>query len=300
MSVEAKRAIDCGWSKPIPVAYNARDLALYAIGTGSRDLRYIYEKHDDFAALPWYAVVLPFKGDSFDALDFPSETMIQSGAHVQGQPAPAGPVLDGERFVEVIKPLPKEGAKLFIKSRCIAITDKRSGASYETESLITDAQGTAYIRMVSAAFYVGVTGFESAGTSNSKSVKMPKRAPDKVIEQKTADNSAELYRLSGDYNPLHVDPGFAKAFGFPQPILHGLCTFGYSARHVLQAYADNNADNFKSVQVRFSKPVFPGETLVTKMWKEGNRVLFETEVKERGKVCMSSCFMELKPVAAKL
>jgi len=276
-----------------PARYNRRDAIIYALGTGAKELKFLYENHAQFSVLPWYPVVLGFKGDSSDVVSFPSEAMINMKSHIRGSPSPAGAVLDGERYLEILKPLPNDGGNFLQKSRIIAISDKKTGVLVEAEDLITDEKGTPYVRIVSGAFYVGVTGFESAGNTYSKKYTVPSREPDKVIEQKVDSQQAVLYRLSGDYNPLHIDPEMAPVFGFKEPILHGLCSFGHSARHVLSAFADNDTSKFKAIKVRFASPVYPGETLVTKMWKEGNRILFQTEVKERKKVVISDAYVDL-------
>jgi 3-hydroxyacyl-CoA dehydrogenase/3a,7a,12a-trihydroxy-5b-cholest-24-enoyl-CoA hydratase len=123
----------------------------------------------------------------------------------------------------------------------------------------------------------------------------PSREPDVVVEDSIPENQALLYRLSGDWNPLHADPGMAKAFGFERPILHGLCTFGYAARRVLESFAPvRNPDFFKSIKVRFADNVYPGDTLITEMWKESaQRIVFQCKVKERDSVVISNAAIEL-------
>ena len=121
----------------------------------------------------------------------------------------------------------------------------------------------------------------------------PDRAPDKVVEDKTSENQALLYRLSGDWNPLHADPGFAKAFGFTRPILHGLCSFGIATRAAATLAPDGDPRYIKSIKARFASTVLPGETLVTELWKEGGKVIFRTKIKERGEVCISNAAVEL-------
>jgi 3-hydroxyacyl-CoA dehydrogenase/3a,7a,12a-trihydroxy-5b-cholest-24-enoyl-CoA hydratase len=114
-----------------------------------------------------------------------------------------------------------------------------------------------------------------------------------VIRDKTSVNQALLYRLSGDINALHVDPDFARAFGFDRPILHGLCTFGFAARHVIKAMANDDPRYVKSIKVRFSDSVFPGETVETEMWRVDGAVVFRCKVVERDKVVISSAAIEL-------
>jgi len=121
----------------------------------------------------------------------------------------------------------------------------------------------------------------------------PNRAPDASIRETTSVDQAALYRLSGDSNPLHIDPDFASIGGFSQPILHGLCSFGFVTRHVLKQYCDNDVTKFKAIKVRFSNVVLPGQTLQTDMWKEGSRVHVQCKVVETGKPCLSGAYVDL-------
>ncbi|MES1909166.1 MAG: hypothetical protein MHM6MM_001956 [Cercozoa sp. M6MM] len=210
-----------------------------------------------------------------------------------GQPQPAGAVLDGERYLEVLTPLPQDsGVDMRLKVRMNSITDKGKYAVVERESVVFCAKtGKEFVRMFSSTIFVGVTGFQSAGEPFFKKISFPDRAPDATVEEKVSETQTQIYRLSGDYNPLHICPDTAKAFGFPAPILHGLCTFGHSARHVIQKFAGNDARRLRSVRVRFSKPVLPGQTLRTEMWRadDASRVVFRTVVKETGAVVMTNC-----------
>jgi len=284
--------------KETEVGYNRRDLCTYALGIGSENLKFIYEKDSKFSMFPTYPFVLAFKGPDQDTVDFPSATMAKQSVMPPLKGARTG--LDGERFLEWINPLPATGThKLKIKTRLLGVQGKRSGALVEVEDILFD-DDKEYIRMVSGTFMVGAKGVTSAGKTNSESLKVPDREPDAVEEFKTTVNQAQLYRLSGDYNPLHIDPRFAKMFGFKAPILHGLCSLGIAARAVMKRFCDDDPARFKAIKLRFASPVLPGQTLVTSMWQEGSRIVFNSKVKETGKVVVNNAYVEITGGKAKL
>lgn len=184
-----------------------------------------------------------------------------------------------------------------LRSKIVGIHKRGSGASVETESeLVGEEDGEVYYRMVSGAFMVGADRFTDSGISHSEKVEVPDRPPDAVEQIETLPQQALLYRLSGDYNPLHVSPDAAEAFGFESPILHGLCTLGITARAVLKRYCGNDPELWKAIKARFASPVLPGQTLVVEMWREGpTRVVVQTKVKETGKVVINNAYVELQP-----
>ncbi|GBG34327.1 Peroxisomal multifunctional enzyme type 2 [Hondaea fermentalgiana] len=277
------------------VAYNQRDLLLYAVGIGCDELNFTYEHDEDFEAFPLYPIVLGFKGTDQDVVSFPSEAMSE------GPPMPPLPGikvgLDGERYIEKLAPLDPEGAELTCKARIIGVHKRGSGASVEREDLIQDANGKTIYRIVSGSFLVGAKNFKDSGETNSEKVDVPKRAPDASLEMPTTETQAHVYRLSGDYNPLHIDPSFAQMSGFKKPILHGLCSLGITTRAVIQQYCDGKAEKFRSIKARFAKPVLPGDTLVVEMWKEGNKVIVQTKNKTTGDVCINNAYVMLNPDA---
>jgi len=117
---------------------------------------------------------------------------------------------------------------------------------------------------------------------------------------KTNIDQAALYRMTGDLNPLHISPEFAAMGGFSTPILHGLCSFGIAVKQVMDTFADGDPTRLKEMKVRMSKPVLPGQTLVTEMWQEGDTVVFSTKVSETGENCLTGGWVAIAPNTSKL
>lgn len=203
-------------------------------------------------------------------------------------------LLHGEQYLEIRSfPIPTE-ATLVAYPKLVEVVDKGNAAVVVTGSTTKDKNtGKDVFYNESTAFIRGSGGFGGASKgadrgASSKVFKPPQRKPDTVVEEKTTEEQACVYRLSGDRNPLHVDPDFSKVGGFDVPILHGLCFFGIAGKHVLQSYG-----MFRNIKVRFAGVVLPGQTLVTEMWKEGNTVVFQQKVKETGKLSISGAGAEL-------
>ncbi|KAJ8304649.1 hypothetical protein KUTeg_018232 [Tegillarca granosa] len=226
-------------SKPSIFEYTGKDVILYNLG-GS----------EDFCAVPSFAVIPSFKS----LID--SNAM---GGGIPGFSVDPTKILHGEQYVEIYKPL-KTAGKLTSHVRISDVLDKGSGAFIIQDIETFDEQGEKVMFNQFGTFVVGAGKFGGKRTSQKakEPISAPKRSPDSSIIEKTSVDQAALYRLSGDRNPLHIDPSFAAMGGFATPILHGLCSFGFATRHV-----------------RFAKPVLPGQSLRTDMWKEGNRIHFQ-------------------------
>ncbi|KAM6225116.1 peroxisomal multifunctional enzyme type 2 [Rhynchocyon petersi] len=272
-------------------AYTELEAIMYALGVGAsakdpKDLKFVYEGSSDFSCLPTFAVILAQKSVMGGQL-----------ADVPGLSINLAKLLHGEQYLELYKPLPRTG-NIRCETKIADILDKGSGLvilldvySYLEKELLCYNQFSVFI--------VGSGGFGGKRTSDKAKVAaaIPNRSPDAVLTDSTSLNQAALYRLSGDWNPLHIDPNFSSLAGFDKPILHGLCTFGFSARHVLKHFADNDVSRFKAIKVRFAKPVYPGQTLKTEMWKEGNRIHFQTKIQETGDIVISNAYVDLMPTS---
>lgn len=273
--------------KPIPATFTYGDIEviLYNLSMGVKrtDLPLVYEGDPNFSVLPTFGVIPTYHSQApyvlKDIIPNYDQRML----------------LHGEQYLEIRQfPIPT-ASTLSTETQLLEVVDKGNAALVRRGSTTKDTRtGSVVFYNESVSFHRGSGGFggsrqfsdRGAATAENKT---PARSPDTVVEEKTSAESAALYRLLGDRNPLHIDPVFSGAGGFKVPILHGLATFGMSAKHVYQAYGP-----FKNVKVRFAGTVLPGETIVTEMWKEGGgKVLYRVKVKESGKVCISNAAVEL-------
>lgn len=269
--------------QPVRQQYTHRDTILYALGLGlGRDpldetqLRYVYE--DGLQALPTLAVVLGSAG--FFAKD--PRTGIDWVR-----------LLHGEQELELHAPLPS-AATVEGLTRITRLVDKGAskGALMYFERAITDAStGAKLATSRSVSFMRGDGGFSSGGQPSDEATPprpaTPERPPDAVFDWPTRPEAALVYRLSGDYNPLHVDPKVARAAGLKAPVLHGLCSFGVSGWAIVRSLAGGEASRLRAIGTRFASPVYPGETLRVEMWRKGDAVQFRTRVVERDTIVLS-------------
>lgn len=192
-------------------------------------------------------------------------------------------VVHGEQRLMLEKPLEPEG-EISVDSRVLSAFDKGpgKGAIINSELVAKDAKtGEKLYTLVSTTFARGDGGFGGPAGSGLEPHTLPTRKPDLTASAETRIDQALLYRLNGDRNPLHADPELAKRVGFPVPILHGLCTYGTACRTILREVAKYDHTKIRGFDVRFSSPVYPGETILTDMWVDGNIVSFRCRLKER-------------------
>ena len=269
-------------------SYTTRDTILYALGLGfgadptdAQQLRYVYE--DGLQALPTMAVVLGGPGgwlrDPGTGVDYTR-------------------VVHGEQWLTLHHPLPPEGTVVG-RSRVVAVIDKgadKGALIYSERTLSPQEGGEPFATIMTSAFARGNGGF--GGPASDPGLPSPHTVPDSAPESScdltTLERQALIYRLSGDYNPLHADPEVAKSAGFPVPILHGLCTYGVAGHAILRAYCNYDASHLRSLQARFSAPVYPGETLRTEMWREGDIISFRFKVIERDVVVLANGRAEIE------
>lgn len=257
-----------------------RDCMLYALGIGygadasaPADLQYCYEQ--DLKAFPALVNVISHPGAWITAPELEVDWV---------------KLLHGEQSFEIFRPI--EPNKTYVGYyRVKDVLDKGAGkgALVYLEKELREKDSDERVSLVTSTYFLrGDGGCGGSITEAPAPHPLPERAADKVVSVATLPQAALIYRLSGDYNPIHADPALAAKAGFERPILHGLCTLAVATRAVLSAYADEDPARLRALQLRFSAPVYPGETIVTELWQDGDVISFRAKVAERDLVVLSN------------
>ena len=259
-------------------SYTDRETMLYALGIGmgrdplnAAELPFVYE--NGLKAIPTMTTVIGWGR---------AATLGRSGINYMM-------VVHGEQRLTMHKPLPAIADVVF-DERVTGVFDKGpKGAIILLEREMREQKSNDKICTATATIVArGDGGFGGPSEGAPEPHVLPMRTPDLVHEGDTRPDQAFLYALSGDRNPLHRDPSFAKMAGFPRPILHGLCTYGTACRSVLSTVCKYDPAKITGFDARFSAPVFPGETIVTEMWVDGSIVSFRSKLKERDVVVLNN------------
>jgi len=264
--------------------YTARDTMLYALGVGAgtdvQDLRYVYE--DGLHTLPTMAVVLGYPGFW--------QKEPQYGIDWKR-------VLHGEQSTLIHTPLPSEGE---VRSELVIeqIVDKGvgKGALLQSRRDIFDVNGDRHLATVrQVSFLRGDGGCGGSGDALPAPHPVPQREPDAIATLATRPEQALVYRLSGDFNPLHADPAVAAEAGLERPILHGLCSYGIAARGLARLLCANQASRLRRIDCRFTAPVFPGDSIEVRVWHEGRgKAAFQAFAAERAALVLGNGYVEFE------
>lgn len=259
---------------PIETSWDAKDVMLYACGVGARppeELDFLFEGKGP-KVLPTYGVIpgMLAMGSLFSAgLDI-NPMMI----------------LHGEQAITVHREIPAS-CTASVTGRISEIWDKEKAAVLGCEGVVEDDDGPLFTT-TATLFVRGAGGFGGErGPSTTGKNAPPERAPDHVVEDVTRKEQAAVYRLSGDRNPLHIDPEFATMAGFDTPFLHGLCTYGFVGRAVLHALCGGDVRRFTSFEARFADQVYPEDTIITKIWTVGDGEAMVQAETQKGNVVLS-------------
>lgn len=259
--------------EPSKYSYDEKDALLYNVGIGARpyeDVEFLYEGKGP-KVFPTFAVIGGM-----------------AGMGVMGQLEGINPVmiLHGEQSITLHRELPPR-ANLTLQGELVGLWDKGAAAVVEIETTATDDQGPLFTAKA-GIFARGSGGFGGErGPSAKDKNNPPEKEPDHVISDDVRIEQAAVYRLSGDRNPLHIDPDFAKMGGFDTPILHGLCTYGFVGRAILKALCDNDPAKLKHFEARFADVVYPGDTITTKLWVDGKEAIVQAET-QKGNIVLAN------------
>jgi len=260
--------------EPRTISWNSKDALLYAvgIGAGQAELPFTTENTQNVQQVvyPTFAVVAG-SGSS------------RGGTSAMGQIGSFNfaMLVHGSQAITLHRPIPVE-AEAVSQDEVVAMYDKGKAAIVVTENEVKLTSGEPLWKTRSSAFIRGEGGWGGDRGPSGPQNEPPEKTPDHEVTLQTGPDQAFVYRLSGDRNPLHTDPSFAAMGGFDRPILHGLCTYGFTGRALLAALCDNDVTRFQHIEGRFSSPVLPGDALTVRIWNTGaGEAVFTTSVGDR-------------------
>jgi acyl dehydratase len=258
---------------PVPHEWRSKDVILYALGVGAKpatELEYVYEGKGP-KVLPTYAVI---------------PGMLSMGALVANVEFNLAMLLHGEESITLHREIPPE-AKVQVRGEVSEVWDKGKAAVIETKASVEDDKGL-LLTAGATLFIRGAGGFGGErGPSTTGKNTPPDRQPDHVVEDTVQPEQGAIYRLSGDPNPIHIDPDFAKMAGFEAPFLHGLCTYGIVGRAILHTVCGNDPKRFSSFEARFADQVYYGDKVITKLWVVGDGQAIVQAESQKGNVVLS-------------
>lgn len=267
---------------PATFSWTSRDTLLYALGVGAgqedalQELAFTTENSDGIAqqVLPSYAVLLMQNTARAELGDIDHTKLVHAG-----------------QAFTLARPLPPQGS-VVVRNQVTGIYDKGSGALVETQATARDAVTDEVLATSTSSVFIKGEGGFGGDRGPSEKHPLPDRAPDLDKTFQTRADQALIYRLSGDRNPLHSDPAFAARGGFERPILHGMCTYGITARLLLHAFCESDPARVAGMKARFTKPVLPGDALRIQGWREDGAVRFRT-LGADGQPVMDAGFLHL-------
>lgn len=263
--------------------YGPAETILYALGIGAgsdgdaADLPFLYEAQ--LRAFPSQATIVAWDDSWIPRLGL-NEAMI----------------VHGEQRITLHRPLPVR-ARISAQARVTGVVDKgkdRGALLYVETSIEEHDDQRPLATLLSTVFARGDGGFGGSSAAAIVPHRVPDRAPDLQFEAHVPFNQPFIYRLSGDRNPLHVDPASARAAGFERPILHGLCTYGIAVRSIIRCALANDSDRIEHVAARFSAPVFPGERVQTLIWRDGPQLSFRMQVAAASRTVLDNGYVRLR------
>ena len=259
--------------EPVEFTWDSKDVMLYAVGVGAKpegELEFVYEGKGP-RVLPTFAVI---------------PGMFSMGGLVSNVEINLAMLLHGEQSITLHREIPPE-AKVKITGRVAEVWDKGKAAVIGSEGIVEDEKGL-LLTTKATLFIRGAGGFGGERGPSTQTVNVPPdRKPDHVVEDVTRPEQGAIYRLSGDRNPIHIDPDCAKMAGFEKPFVHGLCTYGFVGRAILKALCGGDPTRFLHFEARFADQVYFGDTIITKMWKTGDGEAIVQAETQKGNVVLS-------------